>query len=597
MESNTKEDELINYSKIKQKKVTEIVDALNSLILIILDGRYQKLEINQSYYLNIHELIALTLDFIEKFENDDDDKFDSIIAIAVFRVLFMDKFNFKINDWDKKIESFSLLLKAFQKDTSIENSNEFEEMRQYELFENIAKEYNCNYYYSYCLYLIFKYSESNALFFDIFISLKKISFKIENDSDLEITKHESITDEELQKISPDNLLSNLNDIYNTNINFFVLEIDQRQIKIRQMSPEEMQEKLQTEEPEVKKKKKKKKKNKKIINSTTTEHNSGNKTFEARKIPEENMSQKQEESKEENKEKDKNESQEGKENKEDNNPRNESAGTKNRNYISLNKTEEDFKTTNSKINDKEEYMQDQSSLLNGLLLTINELKEKINKLEKEKEDLKGTMKKEKEDLKGTIDGMKKEKEDLKGTIIGMKKDIAKYEKSKEKALSEILILKQGSKILQKELKFIKLRDVFKNIIDIFSIAYNIGPELSYNEKTLEIKKRIPLKKGKEEEWRLFNKFFSEIYSDFQAANKNAHSIDIDLSIIDQVFDQIDPFGEMKIVKERLMKGNVDRILKKLGYNRMNNFENKSKFQIEERKILDNIKGINDIYPSI
>ena len=586
MESNTKEDELINYSKIKQKKVTEIVDALNSLILIILDGRYQKLEINQSYYLNIHELIALTLDFIEKFENDDDDKFDSIIAIAVFRVLFMDKFNFKINDWDKKIESFSLLLKAFQKDTSIENSNEFEEMRQYELFENIAKEYNCNYYYSYCLYLIFKYSESNALFFDIFISLKKISFKIENDSDLEITKHESITDEELQKISPDNLLSNLNDIYNTNINFFVLEIDQRQIKIRQMSPEEMQEKLQTEEPEVKKKKKKKKKNKKIINSTTTEHNSGNKTFEARKMPEENMSQKQEESKEENKEKDKNESQEGKENKEDNNPRNESAGTKNRNYISLNKTEEDFKTTNSKINDKEEYMQDQSSLLNGLLLTINELKEKINKLEKEKED-----------LKGTIDGMKKEKEDLKGTIIGMKKDIAKYEKSKEKALSEILILKQDSKLLQKELKFIKLRDVFKNIIDIFSIAYNIGPELSYNEKTLEIKKRIPLKKGKEEEWRLFNKFFSEIYSDFQAANKNAHSIDIDLSIIDQVFDQIDPFGEMKIVKERLMKGNVDRILKKLGYNRMNNFENKSKFQIEERKILDNIKGINDIYPSI
>ena len=589
MESNTKEDELINYSKIKQKKVTEIVDALNSFILIILDGRYQKLEINQSYYLNIHELIALTLDFIEKFENDDDDKFDSIIAIAVFRVLFMDKFNFKINDWDKKIESFSLLLKAFQKDTSIENSNEFEEMRQYELFENIAKEYNCNYYYSYCLYLIFKYSESNALFFDIFISLKKISFKIENDSDLEITKHESITDEELQKISPDNLLSNLNDIYNTNINFFVLEIDQRQIKIRQMSPEEMQEKLRTKEPEVKKKKKKKKKNKKIINSTTTEHNSGNKTFEARKIPEENMSQKQEESKEENKEKDKNESQEGKENKEDNNPRNESAGTKNRNYISLNKTEEDFKTTNSKISDKEEHMQDQSSLLNGLLLKINELTEKINKLEKEKEDLKGTidgmkkenknlkrtidgikkenenlkgtidgMEKEKEDLKGTIDGMEKEKEDLKGTVDGMKKDITKYEKSNEKTLSEILNLKQDSKIFQKELNFINQRDIFKNIMDIFSIAYDVGPKLSYNEKILEIKKRIPLKKGKEEEWRLFNKFFWEIYSDFQTANKNEHSIDIDLSIIDQVFEQIAPFGEMKIVKERLMKGNADII---------------------------------------
>ena len=55
--------------------------------------------------------------------------------------------------------------------------------------------------------------------------------------------------------------------------------------------------------------------------------------------------------------------------------------------------------------------------------------------------------------------------------------------------------------------------------------------------------------------------------------------------------------MKTVKERLMKGNADIILKELGNNRMSNFENKSIFQKEEQRIMDTIKGINDIYPSI
>ena len=109
--------------------------------------------------------------------------------------------------------------------------------------------------------------------------------------------------------------------------------------------------------------------------------------------------------------------------------------------------------------------------------------------------------------------------------------------------------------------------------------------------------MPRKKGKEEEWRLFNKFFSDIYLNFQVSNKNAHSIDFTLSIIDQVFEQIDPNGDMKNVKERLTRGNTEQILKKLGYNRMYNFDKKIKFKEEEEKIMESVNEINDIYPSI
>ena len=149
MESQFENGKLIENSQKEPENELEIVNALNSLTEIIFKGVFKKLEIKETDYAIIFALVKLTLNYIEKSTNNKDDNFDSIIALAVFRTLFIDKSSFKMKDLDNKINSFKLILELFQEDTE-DNPNEFKEMTKYELFENIAKEFNCNYYYSYC---------------------------------------------------------------------------------------------------------------------------------------------------------------------------------------------------------------------------------------------------------------------------------------------------------------------------------------------------------------------------------------------------------------------------------------------------------------
>lgn len=625
MESKTELEKLIdNYQKETQQK-KEIVNALNSLIEIIFNN-FEKLVIHETDYPIIFDLVKLSLNYIEKSANEKEDNFDSIIAIVVFRVLFMGKSSFKMTDLDKKINSFKLVLELFQSDTSTENASEFVEMRKYELFENIALEFDCDYYYSYCMYLIYKYSESKIMFLDNFINFMKKSFKDEYELDLEIRKDANITEEELKKIAPDNLLKNLNNINNEIENYIVLKIDKKShlIKKELMSPEEVAEKLkknnELEDKKNKRIKKKTKENNKVIEK---ENNGERRPFEETKLQEESQYQQERKDKEENKsqeeskyqeentEKEEDKDQEENLNPKENKHENEGAEILNINNVSKNMREEDFKTIMKNTDNKGDNSQDLSSLVNGLLSKIKELEEKgrrnndiltekMDEIKKDNDKLTRTIGR----LTGKIDKVTKDNDILKGTIDEMTKDITaykkkikKHEKSFKNDQAEILKLKQNSKKQENELKLIKLRDVFKNIINIFCKAYNISMDLSYFQKIQEITKNIPRKKGKEEEWRLLNKFWSDIYLNCQLSNKNAHTIDYTLSIIDQVFEQVDPNGDMKNVKEILLKGNIEDILKKLAYNRMHNFDKKLKFKEEEKKIMESVNGLNNIYPSI
>ena len=53
--------------------------------------------------------------------------------------------------------------------------------------------------------------------------------------------------------------------------------------------------------------------------------------------------------------------------------------------------------------------------------------------------------------------------------------------------------------------------------------------------------------------------------------------------------------MENVKEKLKNGTINIKLTKLVINRMNNFDDKVKFKLEEKKIMETVKGIDDIYP--
>ena len=94
----------------------------------------------------------------------------------------------------------------------------------------------------------------------------------------------------------------------------------------------------------------------------------------------------------------------------------------------------------------------------------------------------------------------------------------------------------------------------------------------------------------------NKFFEKIYFDLQSSNKNAHSIDLSKSIIEQLFIYVDPNKELEIVRQKLLKENINELVKELAFNRINNFNNKNKCRLEDEKIIDSVAGIKDIYPN-
>ena len=102
--------------------------------------------------------------------------------------------------------------------------------------------------------------------------------------------------------------------------------------------------------------------------------------------------------------------------------------------------------------------------------------------------------------------------------------------------------------------------------------------------------------KEDEKIQLNKFFEKIYFELKSSNKNAHSIDLSKSIIEQWFIYVDPNKELEIVRQKLLKGNINELVKELAFNRINNFNNKNKCRLEDEKIIDSVAGIKDIYPN-
>ena len=65
---------------------------------------------------------------------------------------------------------------------------------------------------------------------------------------------------------------------------------------------------------------------------------------------------------------------------------------------------------------------------------------------------------------------------------------KYNKIIRNVKSDLIAVKKESIKLNNELRLIQLRDVFKNIIDLFCKAYQISQEEYYIDKIIQIKKK-------------------------------------------------------------------------------------------------------------
>lgn len=200
-----------------------------------------------------------------------------------------------------------------------------------------------------------------------------------------------------------------------------------------------------------------------------------------------------------------------------------------------------------------------------------------------------LKKEDEKIQIQIEEMKKE-------IFKYKKKHRKYNKTMKNIKIDLIKVKKDAIKLENELKLIQLRDVFKNIIDFFCKTYEISHDDYYVDKVLKIKKIIKKQTMKEDEKIQLLQFFEKIYFDLQFSNKNAHAIDLSQSIIDQVFTHVEPKNELINVRKKILKGKMNNLLKQSGFNRLNNFNNKTKLRFEDEKTIDSIKEIKDLYPN-
>lgn len=561
MEPNKDEMEMLEKFEKRFEKEIEIVNLLNSLSENAFKDYFPKLEIHNDEKLIIHELVENNLYYLEQRANEIDDYYETLIAIQVFKALFMDKNSFSLDNLDKKKDYFNLVLKLRLE----QNLNDLEQKRindcvsKYTLFNDIVKDFDFDYYFAYCLYLIFEYSTTKIFFFDSFISFMKKVFKDDKKVELEVRKDENISEDELRKIDLKDLLDDLYNIYYKEENYYILFIDNKFNRIRQkkMSPEETEERinknLKTKTKHKQRKKKATKEKNIILNKDNNPRGQEENNIDSESIEDSNVKDISENSEEE-------VTQKIEDNQKDESQNNEIFEEKKQNIENASKE--------STLQEKYDQL---SSLVKSLSLEIDRLK---NEDEKSKKQIKE---------------MKKE-------IVKNKKKHGEYNKVIKNIKSDFIEVKKGSIKLENELRLIQLRDVFKNIIDFFCKAYEISQDGYYIDKVLKIKKKISKQRMKEDEKIQLMQFFEKIYFDLQFSNKNAHSIDLSQPIIEQVFTIIDPKMELINVKNKLSNGKINNLLKQSGFNRLINFNNKTKLRLEEEKIIDSVKEIKDIYPN-
>ena len=585
MDYTKEENDLMKKFDKEFQKEREIVNVLNLLSETTYNNYYSKLEIKEDENIIIFELVENRIKLLEQSANERNNNFEEILAITVFKTLFMDKNCLKIKGLEGKKNYFNVVLnllnnqKLNEKENKIIDDMLYEiKANQFALLNKIIDDYNGNHYYAYCFYLIYLSPQTKALLVDTFISFIKSIYKEEHeDMELEISKDKNFQIEELEKISMNILFDDLYNIYNDFENYIVLFIQNHHLLKKKMDPNEVENiirkyKNKNIKNKNKKRNKKRKKNQEKNDQVTNHNNNINEI----KLPEKTFEHQTNENVHNSKNKDASERQnKSKEIDNDQDKKNQ--------YFEI-KGIENFK----EIKEANDISQGEISLKD----IINQFASSISKLSEDNRE-----------YKKKIDALLDENEKFKIEINGLKKEISKNKNKHEKykriiknMKSNIEEISNKSIKLDNELKLIQLRDSFKNIIDLFSKAFDISQDDSYINKITMIKSKLKQQKKldavrKEE---LCN-FLEKIYFNMQFSNKNAHTIDLGKPILKQIFSYIDKKDKFQNLIIVLEKGKLNDLLRQLAVNRNENFNNKTLFIEEEEKIIYSIKGIKDILP--
>lgn len=91
------------------------------------------------------------------------------------------------------------------------------------------------------------------------------------------------------------------------------------------------------------------------------------------------------------------------------------------------------------------------------------------------------------------------------------------------------------------------------------------------------------------------FMDELYYKNESGNFAAHHLDLNASVLDQIFEYIDKTGKYEYLKKKLKSVNrLDKILKDLIQNREDNFCDRKQLKEEEEKINKTIGDLSGLW---
>ena len=148
-------------------------------------------------------------------------------------------------------------------------------------------------------------------------------------------------------------------------------------------------------------------------------------------------------------------------------------------------------------------------------------------------------------------------------------------------------------MQSDLKLIQFRRAFKCFVNYIYYSLYFSDELPYEEKIEVIIKQLDEFISVEFNQTLIQStigFLNKLSGLIKKGNYKAHHLDLNVSVIDQIFEFIDKKKEHKDLQEIFKtKCNMDIILKKLILNEENNYKNKRNKYFGENSIINEING--------
>ena len=268
------------------------------------------------------------------------------------------------------------------------------------------------------------------------------------------------------------------------------------------------------------------------------------------------------------------------------------------YINEKKTYNAANETKKKVEEKKDVSQKSKSKAKKEQKINNKVKDIPNDDIKEEKINKKAKENDIRDNKNEFEKLNEEIKLLKQRINYLEKNLEKYD-NQVKSLKKINDDHTAEiSRLKSDLKLIKLRRAFKVFVNYIYIGLRLFGGIFYEDKIERIIEKLDTFNTKEYDSALVQNsidFMDELYYKNESGNFAAHHLDLNVSVLDQIFEYIDKTRKYEYLKKKLKSVNcLDKILKDLIQNREDNFCNRKQLKEEEEKINKTIEDLSGLW---